>query len=209
MNEINDSFFKINIFVLGNAGVGKTCFILKYINNDFQSNYLNTIGVDLMAKTITLPNDEKVKISFYDTAGEERYRSISFNLIKLADGILLMYDICDQQSFKAIPGWLESIRDAKGSNYPIILIGNKCDLMDKRIVQREEGENVAAKNELSFYESSNKEGINIDEPVMDLVSIIMKDLKKDKKINGNNDNKSIKINNKESKKHGKKKCCKN
>ena len=91
MTEQNDSLFKMNIFVLGNAGVGKTCFILKYINSFYQSDYLNTIGIDVMAKTITLSSGEQVKISFYDTAGEERFRAISVNLIKTADGILLIF----------------------------------------------------------------------------------------------------------------------
>ena len=175
-----NSNFKVNIFVLGNAGVGKTCFILKYINDFFQTNYMNTIGIDLMAKTITLPSGEEVKIGFYDTAGEERFRAISFNLIKIADGILLMYDISDRSSFEALPGWLDSIRENKGNDFPIVLIGNKCDLEDKRKVKKEEGEKEAEKYELKFYESSNKEGININEPVMDLVSVIMKDIKKKK-----------------------------
>ena len=205
MNENKDSFYKINIFILGNAGVGKTCFILKYINNFFQTNYLNTIGIDLMAKTITLPSGEQVKIGFYDTAGEERFRAISFNLIKIADGIILMYDISDKSSFEAIPGWLDSIREAKGNNFPIILIGNKCDLIDARIIKKEKGEEETEKYEISFYESSNKEGINIDKPVMDLISVIMKDMNKNKNINENNDNKSYILNKKESKK--KNGCC--
>ena len=207
MTEKNDSLFKINIFVLGNAGVGKTCFILKYINNFYQSDYLNTIGIDVMAKTITLSNGEQVKISFYDTAGEERFRAISLNLIKTADGILLMYDITDENSFKAIPGWLNSIKQVKGSEFPIILIGNKYDLENERKIQEEDGKKEAEKYELSFYESSNKEGINIDEPVMELVSVITKDLKKNKEKNENKDNKTIKLNEKESGKQNKKRCC--
>ena len=206
MSEKKNSNFKVNIFVLGNAGVGKTCFILKYINDFFQTNHMTTIGIDLMAKTITLPSGEEVKIAFYDTAGEEKYRAISFNLIKIADGILLMYDISDRSSFEALPGWLDSIRENKGNDFPIVLIGNKCDLEDDRKVKKEEGEKEAEKYELKFYESSNKEGININEPVMDLVSVIMKDIKKN--IIENKDKKSYKLRRKKSQKIKKEKeCC--
>ncbi len=147
-DEINEISAKVNLFALGNAGVGKTCFIKRYTDNIFDSDYVVTLGIDSQSKIVTLPNGQKINVVIYDTAGEERYRSISLNTIRLADGILLMYDITDVNSFKCIPGWIKSISEAKGEDFPIILIGNKCDLNQERKITKEEGKKEAGENGL-------------------------------------------------------------
>ena len=199
----NILFERINLFALGNAAVGKTSCIFRFCQNQFKEDYLTTVGIDFMAKNVPLPNNRNTKICFYDTAGEEKFRAISFNLIKTADGILLMYDITFKNSFKAIPGWIDSIKQSKGEDFPIVLIGNKCDLEGTREVLKEEGEEVAQQNNLHFFETSNKDGINVDEAIMDLITIIVEKNDKKKK---NEDNKIIKLENqkKEKKRKG---CC--
>ena len=167
------SFERINLFVLGNAAVGKTSFIVIFCENEFKDNYLATVGIDFLAKTVILPNNKEGKICFYDTAGEEKYRAISFNLIKTADGIILMYDITSQKSFEAISGWINSIKEVKGEDFPIVLIGNKCDKEEEREVGKEEGENEAEKYNFGFFETSNKDGINVEKAVMDLISRVI------------------------------------
>ena len=127
-------------------------------------------------------------IGFYDTAGEERYRSISLNLIKTADAIVLMYAINDEESFENIPGWVESVREVKGNDFPIILIGNKCDLEEERKKKKEKGEKIAEKYGFHFYETSNKDGTNVDEVVMDLVTKVVENKKKNKKEKEENKN---------------------
>ena len=181
---------KLNIIALGNSTVGKTSYILKYTDNCFQQVYLATVGIDFKVKNIILPNNKKIKLHFYDTTGEERFKSISVNTVKNADGILLMYDITNKVSFEAITGWMSSIEDIKGGNFPIILIGNKCDLEnDKeqgRKVEKWKGEQLAKDYNISFYETSNKNGINIEEPMLDLINRIIKykDSIKDKRVEG-------------------------
>ena len=133
----NSSYEKINLLALGNSKVGKTCFILRYCEEKFSESYITTIGLDYSFKNVILPNNKKLKICFYDTAGQERYNS--------SNGILLMYDITEKKSFDAIPQWIKSILDVKGENFPMILIGNKSDLNEKRQVQKEEGEKEAQK----------------------------------------------------------------
>ena len=199
----NILFERINLFALGNAAVGKTSCIFRFCQNQFKEDYLTTVGIDFMAKNVPLPNNRTTKICFYDTAGEEKFRAISFNLIKTADGILLMYDITCKNSFKAIPGWIDSIKQSKGEDFPIVLIGNKCDLEGKREVLKEEGEEVAQQNNLHFFETSNKDGINVDEAIMDLITIIVEKNDKKKK---NEDNKIIKLENKIKEKKNKG-CC--
>ena len=137
---------KINLLALGNAAVGKTSFILRYTEDCFREIYLTSLGMDFRTKTITLPNKKTYRIDIYDTAGQEKYRSISLNTIKYADGIILMYDITSSKSFEAIDGWLESIKMTKSENFPLILVGNKCDLEAQRIVLHEEGEEIDSYN---------------------------------------------------------------
>ena len=204
MTQNDDLSWKINLFTLGNSSVGKSSFILRYIKDTFKTTYLATIGIDFMIKTIKLPSGKNAKICFYDTAGQEQYKSISFNLIKGADGILLMYDISNKESFDSISGWIESIKEVKGNDFPIELIGNKCDLSDERVVQKEEGKKIADDNGFMFFETSNKNRINIDESILALVNTIIEQKKKqdDMKLVKTD---SIKIKNTNMKK--KKKCC--
>ena len=171
---------KINLITLGNVDVGKTCFILKYTEDFFQPVHLSTIGIDFKKKNITV-NDKKYVIFFYDTTGQERYRSISLNIVKNADGIILMYDITESDSFKEISEWMNSIKQIKPKEFPIILIGNKCDLEEKRKIKKEEGEELAKTYNIDFFETSNKEGINIEESVLKIINKIIeqKNLNKD------------------------------
>ena len=197
----DDSSWKINLFTLGNSTVGKTSFIIRYTKDHFNSTYLATIGIDFMLKTTKLPSGENVKICFYDTAGQEQYKSIAFNLIKGADGILLMYDISNKETFDAITGWIESIKEVKGNDFPIELIGNKCDLIEKRVIQKEEGQKIADDNGFLFFETSNKDKINIEESVIAIINTIINKKRKDKNVK----NDKIKLNNQNVVR--KKKCC--
>ena len=201
MTQIDDSSWKINLFTLGNSSVGKSSFIVRYTKDTFKSNYLATIGIDFMLKSTKLPSGENVKICFYDTAGQEQYKSIAFNLIKGADGILLMYDISNKETFDAITGWIESIKEVKGNDFPIELIGNKCDLIEKRVIQKEEGQKIADDNGFLFFETSNKDKINIEESVIAIINTIINKKRKDKNVK----NDKIKLNNQNVVR--KKKCC--
>ena len=203
---------KICLFTLGNSQVGKTCFILRYTKNTFNSTYISTIGIDFLAKDTSLPNGEKYKVLFYDTAGQEKYRSIAFNLMKGAEGIILMYDVTKRSTFEAITDWVQSIKEAKGENVPVVLIGNKCDLNEEREIDKEEGENEAKKNGFLFFETSNKDGTNVEEAVLALISKVV-ELRKNQKKNpqsgeiDKNQEKGEKLEIKKTKKKNKKHCC--
>ena len=162
----------IKIMVLGNSAVGKTSFILKYTENTYQEVHLSTVGVDSKEKHITL-DGKKYRLSIFDTTGQERYKSLAFSLIKNTDGIILIYDVTDESSFKAVPDWVQSAREKKGENYPMIILGNKIDLEDERKVKTEDGEELAQKYGLDFYEISNKENVNIENAILTLVKKIL------------------------------------
>ena len=164
---------KINIFALGNSKVGKTCFILQFTDNIFQEVHLMTAGIDLKTKFIEHSNGKKYKINFYDTAGQERYRSISVNSVNNSDGIVLMYDITNQKSYEEISIWMDSIKEIKKESFPMVLVGNKIDLEEKRIVSEEEGKELATKFGLKFFETSNKTGKNVNEAGNELINQII------------------------------------
>ena len=162
----------IKIMVLGNSAVGKTSFILKYTENTFQEVHLSTMGIDYKEKHIIIEG-KKYRLSVYDTTGQERYKSLAFSLIKNTDGIILIYDVTNESSFKAVPDWIQSAREKKGENYPMIILGNKIDLEDERKVKTEDGEELAQKYGLDFYEISNKENVNIENAILTLVKKIL------------------------------------
>ena len=196
---------KLNLITLGNSAVGKTSYILKYTENNFQPVYLTTIGVDFKSKEITL-NDKKYKIIFYDTTGEERFRSIAVNTVKNAHGIVLMYDITKKKTFEDISLWMKGIKEIKPDNFPIILIGNKCDLKEEREVKTTDGENLANEYNIGFYETSNKDGINIEESCLNLINRVIaynKNLKKSNEVR----QEGVKLKNKGSKKTKKSSGC--
>ena len=191
----------IKIITLGNSAVGKSSFILKYTDNVFSLDYLTTLGVDYKHKKIKLKNGKDVRLRIFDTAGQERFKSVSASFVKKADGVILIYDIGEKDSFEAVENWIKSIREIGKDKLPIILVGNKCDLSDdKRQVSLKEGQDKANEFNIPFYETSCKEGINIKEVFEKLIDDIIE--KGNKNLMG-----EFKILNKGKKGKKKEKCC--
>ena len=206
----DDSEERIKLMTLGNNRVGKTSFIIKYTDNIFQDVYLSTIGIDFKIKNITLKNTH-YKLFFYDTAGQEKHKSMALNMIKKVNGIILMYDITDKSSFEVIPDWIASIQEAKGNDFPLILLGNKLDKEDERVVSKEEGKNLADKYNIEFFETSNKNGTNIDEAGLSIVNTILNKAKGNSLLERNSSRSSrssqLSIKDKNTKQKNYKKCC--
>ena len=160
MSTINE----IKLIVLGNTSVGKSSFILKYIEDKFVLNYIATLGIDFKQKKLKLKNGQEVRLRIYDTAGQERFKSVAISFIKKAEGVILIYDIGNKATFESLEEWIKNIKESGKENLPIILVGNKCDLPpEKRQVELIEGKDKAEEFNLPFFETSCKEGINIKE----------------------------------------------
>jgi len=160
MSTINE----IKLIVLGNTSVGKSSFILKYIEDKFVLNYIATLGMDFKQKKLKLKNGQEVRLRIYDTAGQERFKSVAVSFIKKAEGVILIYDIGNKATFESLEEWIKNIKESGKENLPIILVGNKCDLPpEKRKVELIEGKDKAEEFNLPFFETSCKEGINIKE----------------------------------------------
>lgn len=159
--------------VLGNTEVGKTCFILRYCDDVFQETYLMTMGIDFKIKKEKIDGNT-VNVKIFDTAGQERFRSLTKNHYKASDGMLLIYDVTKKSTFEGIRDWIEQIREKAPPNIQIVLIGNKIDDIDNRVVTTEEGTQLAKEHNIDFFEVSAKEGINIREAVIGLLNQVIK-----------------------------------
>ena len=191
-NEDSDIIFKI--LMLGDSEVGKSCFLMRYSDNVFVENYITTIGLDYKLKTIKLDSGKVIKVQLWDTAGQDKYRTIAKNYYKGSHGILLLYDITKISSFENIREWIQDIRLEVSPKSIIFLIGNKIDLTDQRKISKEQGEELAEEFKIPFFEASAKSGENVDEVFKALYEKIIEaygDLEKEKgtKLNKKKQNK--------------------
>ena len=191
------------MILLGDSQVGKTSLSMKTVNNEFKVNLLSTIGKDFLEKKITIKG-HSIKIKIYDTAGQEKFRSIAISAVRNAVGIILVYAIDNKNTFEALDGWLKDINDAdKGK--PIVIVGNKCDLPEeKRTVTYEEGKKYADEHGYNFYECSAKSGENVDKAFDD---IFMQMYNKHEKEFDTNEQKKLKLKKNNGKKEKEKKKC--
>ena len=161
------------VLLLGDSSVGKTCFLLRYCDKSFQDVHLSTIGLDYRLKTITLKNNKNIKLQIWETAGQDRFRAITKNYYKSANGVLLIYDISNLQTYENVKNWISQIREEANPNVIIYLVGNKIDLpKEKRVVNIEDGEKIAEEFEIKFKEASAKSGTNVNEIFEELVEQI-------------------------------------
>ena len=151
------------ILLLGDSEVGKSCFLMRYADNVFVDNYITTIGLDYKLKYIQLDSGEIIKVQLWDTAGQDRYRTIAKNYYKGSHGILLLYDVTKTNSFENIREWIRDIREEVYEKTIIFLIGNKIDKKEERKIQTEQGAKLAEEFNLPFFEASAKSGENVDE----------------------------------------------
>ena len=166
-----DTVYKV--LLLGDSSVGKTCFLLRYCDKTFQEAHLSTIGLDYRLKTMTLKNNKNIKLQIWDTAGQDRFRALTKNYYKGANGIILIYDISTTQTFENVKVWINQIKEEANANVIIYLVGNKIDLpKDKRTVSEEEGQKLADEYKFLFKEASAKEGTNVNEIFQELVEKI-------------------------------------
>ena len=156
-----EDLIKLKLIVVGNQGTGKSCILNRFVNETFEENYQATIGLDFQSKNITI-HDQDVRLIIYDTAGQEKFRSLIPMYIREAQIILLVYDISDKDSFDAMPNWIQEVKEVLNKEVVFALIGNKMDLESQRKVSYEEGKKLAEKNNFVFQEVSAKTGKNFE-----------------------------------------------
>ena len=174
----------------------------RYLLDKLDEIPMPTIGIDKGEKIIQLSNGREIKLILWDTAGKERYKNLSFKCVKRSDGFIIMYNVKYRESFEEALYWINEIRNYK-DDIPVIIIGNRIDIENRRVILKNEGEELAQQYNYHFYESSCKLKINIKEPIDDLVEIIAhknEELFLGKKLNKNKKNKNEVIKKEENKK---------
>ena len=172
---------KYKIMVLGESKVDKTQLIKRYTKNVFGGVYLTTVGMDFQDKIIEI-EDKKVRLQIWDTAGQERFRNVTKSYFQSSQGLVLVYDITDRESFEKLNFWVDNIKNNAPENAKFILVGNKCDLANERKVSYEEGENYAKNLNIKFFEASARDGTNVNE----LFFYLANEIYQDNKLKGNN-----------------------
>uniref|UniRef100_H2ZGR3 Ras-related protein Rab-10 n=1 Tax=Ciona savignyi TaxID=51511 RepID=H2ZGR3_CIOSA len=130
------------------------------------------ICIDFKIKTVEL-NGKKIKLQIWDTAGQERFHTITTSYYRGANGIMLVYDITNTKSFENISKWLRNIEEHASEDVEKMLLGNKCDMEDKRMISKERGEMIAKEHGIKFYETSAKNNINIETAFIALATDIL------------------------------------
>uniref|UniRef100_A0A672V163 Ras-related protein Rab-1 n=1 Tax=Strigops habroptila TaxID=2489341 RepID=A0A672V163_STRHB len=194
MAKAYDHLFKL--LLIGDSGVGKTCLIIRLAEDSFSSTYISTIGIDFKIRMVDI-DGKKIKLQVWDTAGQERFKTITTAYFRGAVGIILVYDITDEKSFENIQNWMKSIKEVgvghgggilgcrggillilsclqnASAGVERLLIGNKCDMEEKRKVQRDAAEKLAKEHGIRFFETSAKSSVNVEEAFSTLARDIL------------------------------------
>lgn len=162
MEKNGDYQYIFKIILIGNSGVGKSCILKRFIKQSFEESHKCTIGVDFLMKTINI-NGQTVKLQLWDTAGTEKYRSMSSSYYRGTHVAFVVFDITSPPSFEALPNWFENFyKHSTEGQRNVILIGNKKDLASQRQISQEEAETFAQNNNMMYFETSAKDGENIE-----------------------------------------------
>ncbi|PRD23088.1 UNVERIFIED_CONTAM: Rab8a [Trichonephila clavipes] len=175
MAKTYDYLFKL--LLIGDSGVGKTCILFRFSEDTFNSTFISTIGIDFKIKTIEL-DGKKIKLQIWDTAGQERFRTITTAYYRGAMGIMLVYDVTNERSFENIKNWIRNIEEHASTDVEKMILGNKCDVNDRRQVSKERGEQLAIEYGIRFMETSAKNSINVQEAFLSLARDIKTKMEK-------------------------------
>uniref|UniRef100_A0A0D9V210 GTP-binding protein n=1 Tax=Leersia perrieri TaxID=77586 RepID=A0A0D9V210_9ORYZ len=185
-----DYLFKL--LLIGDSGVGKSCLLLRFADDSYLESYISTIGVDFKIRTVEqdgktiklqiavhLPGQLEVLALIcqlillqWDTAGQERFRTITSSYYRGAHGIIVVYDVTDQESFNNVKQWLNEIDRYASENVNKLLVGNKCDLAENRVVSYEAGKALADEIGIPFLETSAKDATNVEKAFMTMAGEI-------------------------------------
>jgi len=169
MNPEYDYLFKL--LLIGDSGVGKSCLLLRFADDTYTESYISTIGVDFKIRTIEL-NGKTIKLQIWDTAGQERFRTITSSYYRGAHGIIVVYDITDQVSFNNVKQWLQEIDRYACENVNKLLVGNKSDLTNKRVVDTNTAKEFAESLGIPFLETSAKNATNVEQAFLTMAGEI-------------------------------------
>jgi Ras-related protein Rab-1A len=180
-----DYLFKL--VLIGDSGVGKSSLLLRFADDNFTDSFISTIGVDFRFRTIHV-QDKTVKLQIWDTAGQERFRTITSAYYRGADGIIMVYDVTSSESFDHVEEWLSEVDRYANPNTSKLLVGNKADLIEEKVVAESDAQAFAERIGVSFLETSAKTATNVDTAFLTMAQELIKNKSQD---TGKDNNQSI------------------
>lgn len=159
--EINKTVLQFKVVLLGNVAVGKTSILSRFTENKYKKDYKCNVGVEFKVKSVLVDQNTVADLKIWDTCGDERYKAITKNYFRDADGILLVFDLTQRETFEKLPDWVKDIKETVVRDPVIMIVGNKLDASDARKVTNSEGMIFAQKNEIEYIEVSAKTGNNV------------------------------------------------
>uniref|UniRef100_A0A8C2W7X6 small monomeric GTPase n=2 Tax=Cyclopterus lumpus TaxID=8103 RepID=A0A8C2W7X6_CYCLU len=179
-----DYDYLIKLLALGDSGVGKTTFLHRYTDNQFNRKFTTTVGIDFREKRVIYrgkgvdgktERNFKVHLQLWDTAGQERFRSLTTAFFRDAMGFLLMFDLTNQQSFLNVRNWMSQLQANAYCDSPdIVLVGTKADLQDVRDVNARQARDLADRYGIPYFETSAVTGVDVNQAVIALLELVMK-----------------------------------
>ncbi|XP_028396589.1 ras-related protein Rab-35-like [Dendronephthya gigantea] len=164
-----DYLFKL--LIIGDSGVGKSSLLLRFADNTFTGTYITTIGVDFKIRTIDI-NGEKIKLQIWDTAGQERFRTITSTYYRGTHGVIVVYDVTSAETFVNVKRWLHEI-EQNCDDVARILVGNKDDCPEKKVVVTEDATNFAEQIGIKIFETSAKDNINVESVFIEITKNVL------------------------------------
>ena len=172
--------YVLKICLLGNGNVGKTSLVYRYIENRFSRDFKSTLGVNLLKKNVTLEGEEyegkSASIQIWDLGGQQAYRKLRKLYLEGSQGALIVFDVTDRQSFDDLEEWIESLIEIRGKGVPMIIIGNKIDLVEARVISDEVATKYAEKYNAEILFTSAATGEKVEESFKELIMSIVKSI---------------------------------
>ncbi len=169
---MSERTYVVKICLLGEANVGKTSLVYRFIENKFRENYKSTLGVNLLKKDLDIETFGAVSAQIWDLGGQESFKSLRKLYLEGANGALLIFDMTVKKTFEKLNEWVQSFRETRGKQ-PLLLIGNKIDLENKIKIKENEAKKFAEKNKMNFLLTSAKNGENVEKAFKDLIKTIL------------------------------------
>ncbi|KXX81736.1 Ras-related protein Rab-18 [Madurella mycetomatis] len=164
----------LKVLLTGPSGAGKSALLMRYCDDEFDPDTASaTIGVDFKSKTLSV-RGKPYRVTLYDTAGQERFRTLSTSFYRGGHGVILVYDISSRASFLALDKWFEEAEANTTEDVVLYLVGSKLDkALQGRQVSPEEGRALAEAHGAHFCEASAKTGENVRKPFVEVVNQIV------------------------------------
>ena len=178
-NKTKKQIIEIKLILLGDISVGKSSILGRYIDNSFTEDYQCTLQVETKSKIIDIDLNTSVKMNIWDTVGQEKYRNLTRQYFRNCQGAIIVFDLTRKDSFDGVQKWIDELKDFS-SNIPILIAGNKSDLINEREVNEDVIENFV-KNKYMYYDVSAKNGSNVSLAFDKIRTEIIEDIKRNEK----------------------------